>query len=132
LAKRYDTSTGGAEQARIDTLELAIDNTVQLRVTRRLFAEKCRGHDAVDVQRVAWVFTVRDSVGDQSRLILDPRTLGKVDHRVGVVLLRTRIRVREERTDPVYPCQLHAGVVVRRASSAAYEAKVLPALGYCW
>ena len=116
MAKQYDTSTGGAEQARIDTLELAIDNTVQI------FAEKCRRHDAGDVQRVARMFTVRDSVGDQSRLILDPMTLGKVNHRVDVVLLRTRIRAREEPTDPVYPCQLHAGVVVRRASAAAYDA----------
>ena len=38
-AKRYHGGIGGAEQARVDAIELAIDDTVQLRVTRRLFAE---------------------------------------------------------------------------------------------
>jgi hypothetical protein len=40
LAKRYDTSTGGAEQARIDTLKLSIEH----RVMRRLFVERRRRH----------------------------------------------------------------------------------------
>ena len=45
-AERYGSSIGGAEQAKIDAGELAIDYAVQLRVARRGFAEKRRGHDA--------------------------------------------------------------------------------------
>src|SRR5712672_4309386 len=72
-AKRYDSSLGGTEQARIDAVELAIDDACQLRVTGRLFAARRRRHDAVEVQRVVGVFTVRDSGFDQSLLIIDPR-----------------------------------------------------------
>jgi hypothetical protein len=118
-AKRYDIRIRGAEQARINAVELAVDDPVQLRVTRRLSAERRRRHDAVDVQRVARVLAVRGSVVDQSLLIVDPRKLSKVHHRVGVVLLRTRVRAREECVEPVYPCQHHAGVVVRVPRSAA-------------
>ena len=49
-------------------------------------------------------------------VVVDPR---KFAHRVGVVLLRTRVRACEERVDPVDPGQHHAGVVVRAPRSAA-------------
>ena len=85
----------------MEIIDGAIDDAVQLRVTRCRFAEKRRGHDAAVVQRVGWVFEVRDGVVDQSLLVVDPRKLGKAHHRVGVfVPLRTRVRTREERVDP--------------------------------
>jgi hypothetical protein len=118
-SKGYDSSLGGTKEARIDAVQLAIDDTVQLRVTGRLFAERRGRHDAVDVERVARVLTVRDSVVNQSLFIFDPRKLGKVDHRVGVVLLRTRVRASEERAQAVSPRQHHAGVVVGVPRSAA-------------
>ena len=128
-AERYGSSFGGAEQARIDAGELAIDDAIQLRVTRCCFAEWRRGHDAAVVQCVARVLAVRDGVVDQRLLVVDPGQLGKVDHRVNAVLLLTRVRAREERVDPVDPGQHHAGVVVRVPLSAARHAEVLPALG---
>lgn len=67
-------------------------------------AERGRRYDAVDVECVARVLAVGDRVADQSLLVVDPRLLGKVHHRVGVVLLRARVRVRKERVDPVDPC----------------------------
>ena len=56
-------------------MELAIDELVQLNVTTRRFTEKRRRHDA--------------GVVDPSLLVVESR---KLDHRVGVVLLRTRVR----------------------------------------
>jgi len=103
-AKCYHTSARRPEQARVDPIELPIDETVQLRVTRRVFAEKRRRHDAVDVERVARMLAVGDRVVNQGLLIVDPGELGKVHHRVRVVLLRARVRVRKERVYPVYPC----------------------------
>jgi hypothetical protein len=41
----------------------------------------------IDVERVAGVFMVRDNVVDQNLLVFNPRKLGQVDHRVGIVLL---------------------------------------------
>ena len=52
------------------------------------------------------VVRATDGVVGQS-LLVDPGELGKVHHRVGVVLLRAR----EERVDPVNPRQHHAEVV---------------------
>jgi hypothetical protein len=53
--------------------------------------------------------------------------LGKVNHLVGVILLGTRVRVREQRVDPGDPGELYAGVAGLEVS-ARLEAEVLPRL----
>lgn len=119
---------GGTEQARVDAIELSIDDVLQLGIARRLFAEERRGHDAANVERVARVLAVRHRVGDQGLLILDPWLLGEIDHRIRVVLLRAGVRIRQQRADPVFAREDHARVVVRRARAAALLAEGLPAL----
>ena len=111
-------------------MKLGIDDALELGIARGLFAEEGRGDDAVDVERVARVLAVRDRIADQRLLVLDPGLLGKVDHRVRVVLLRAGIRVGEQRVDTVHPRELHARVVVGvvPARAAALLAQVLPAL----
>ena len=128
--KGNDARFGGAEQARVDALKLGIDDALELGIARSLFAGEGRGDDAVDVERVTRVLAVRDCVIDQRLLVLDPRLLGKVDHRVRVVLLRAGIRVGEQRVDAVYARELDARVAagVVAARSAALLAQVLPAL----
>ena len=75
------------------------------------------------------MLAVRDRVVDQRLLVLDPRLLGKVDHRVRVHLLRTGVRVGEQRADALDAGELDARIVVRVALAAALHAQVLPALG---
>jgi hypothetical protein len=108
---------------------LRVDDSLKLRVARSRFAEERGGDDAVDVEGVARVLAVRDGVGDQRLLVVDPWLLGKVDHRVRVVLLRAGVRVRQQRVDPVDAREDDAGVVVRVPLSAALLAEGLPALG---
>ena len=124
-AKRQDRRIG-AEQARMDTWEL-----------KTSFSSGCRGglfarfrwHDAVDVQRFARVFTVRDSVVDQSPLqgclFVIP---GSLENSTFVSVLsccapHTRQNLGCECVSPVYPCQHHAEVVAnfRRPRSAAFN-----------
>ena len=70
---------------------------------------------------VARVLAVRDSVVDQSLLVVDPWKLGKDHGRVGVVLLHARKDPERVQVDPVDPHQHHAGVV-RVPRSAARHA----------
>ena len=111
-------------------MKLGIDDALELGIAWGLFAKEGRGDDAVDVERVTRVLAVRDRAIDQRLLVLDPRLLGKVDHRVRVILLRTGIRVGEQRVDAVHARELDARVAVGvvAARSAALRAQVLPAL----
>ena len=95
-AKRNNASIGGAEKSGVDTRELAIDDTVQLGVAWGPLTEGRGGSDTIDIERVARVLAVRDRIGDESLLILDTWLLGKIDHRIRVVLLRACIRTRQQ------------------------------------
>jgi hypothetical protein len=54
---------------------LTVDEPFELGVAWCPLAERRRGHDAVDVQRVARVLAVCDGVGDERLLVLDALAL---------------------------------------------------------
>lgn len=95
-----DRCVGTAEEARVDTGKLPVDDAHELLVARLLGAIRSRGHHASsDVVGVAWMLAVRDRCGDERGLIRDAGRLCKVDHVVCVVLLVANATCREERVD---------------------------------
>lgn len=104
-----------------------MEHAVQLRVLRRVLAERCGGRDTVDVEGVARVLGVRNGVRNERLLVHDARGLREVDHRVRVHLLRARVRVREESVDAVDARERDARAVGHDVA-AADEAEILPAL----
>jgi hypothetical protein len=93
---------GPAKEARIDARKLFIDYAHELLVARRLGAIRGRRNDAIaDVVGISRVLAVRDSRGDEVRLVRDAGRLCKVDHVVRVVLLVTDTARRQERVDAV-------------------------------
>lgn len=127
LAEGEDRDVGGTKETGVDAVELRAHDTLELGVLGRTLAERRAGHDTVDVQRVTRVLRVRDRVVDERLLVLDALRLRELDHRVRVVLLSARVRVREQGVDAVDARELHAGVASLEVA-AALQAQVLPAL----
>ena len=133
IAKKLTSSEGEdaksrrAKQPRVHTIKLPMEHPIELLILRRVLAERRRGRDTIDIQRVPRVLRVLDRVVNQRRLVHDALRLSEVDHGVRVHLLRARVCVREERVDAVLACERDTGVAGREVA-AADEAEVLPAL----
>lgn len=118
IAESKQTKVDAAKDTRVDTVQLCIDHSLQLRVARRSQAVRRRGYNPVDVDRVARVLAVCDRVGNERVSVGDTRGLRKVNHCVRVVLLCAGIRVGEEGIYAVDAGQLDAGVVRQDVSAA--------------
>lgn len=117
-SKRKQPNRHTAVDPRVDALQLPVDDPRELRVARRARAVRRRREHAGDVERVARVRAVRERVRDQVRAVRHAGRLGEVDHRVRDVLLRARVRVREERVQAVEPGELDARLVCEDVTTA--------------
>lgn len=120
IAKCYKTNRRTAKDARVDSGKLSVHNSLQLCIPGGPLTVGCRRNDSVNVESIARMLTVRDSVGDQIVGVGDSGGIGVVNHRVGVVLLVTRIGACKERVYPVYARQLDTGLS-REDISAAHK-----------
>lgn len=77
-----------------------------------------RRDDAVDVQGIASVLTVRDGVRNQSVSVVDPSGLGEVNHRVGIVLLVARVCTCKKGIDTVDARKVDAWFICEDISTA--------------
>ena len=127
MAEGEDAKSRRAEQTRVDSIELRVVHPNKLSVLRCLLAERRRGRDAVDVEGVARVLRVRNRVVDEGLLVHDTRRLGEIDHRVGIYLLCTGVRVCEEGVDAIDTGERDTGLVGGYVA-AADETEILPAL----
>jgi hypothetical protein len=113
---------GPAEEARVDTWELFINDFYEFLVARLLGAVRNRGNDAsADVFCVAWVLAIGDRCGDERVLLRDTERLCKVDYFVSVVLLVADAAYRKKCVDAggTRPAKLTHGSPVKMSPPLA-------------
>ena len=118
ITKRDEPKGWTPKDARVDTGQLGIDNSLQLRVPGSPLAVRCRGDDAVNAEGVARVLSVRDGIRNKSSRVSYASRLGKVNHDIGVVLLVARVSIGQEGIDSIDTCKLHAWLVCENIPSA--------------
>jgi len=121
VTKGNQAKSGTSKDTRIHTGELIIDHTNELCIPRCRQAERRRGDNTEDVERIARVLPERNGILDEGIGVGDTRRLGEVDHGVGVVLLRAGVCVGEEGVDAVDTSEIDARLV-RENVTTAHEA----------
>ena len=99
ISKGNQAKRGPTKDTRVDSVQLSRENTIQLGVPRGALAVGRARNNPTDIQSIAWVSAVRERVGDQRIRVRHTGGLGKVDHRVRVILLVAWVRVGEEGVD---------------------------------
>lgn len=107
ISKGHKTDGRTAEDARIDTRKLSIDEALQLCISRSPLTVWRRRSDTVYIQRIARMLSERNCVGNERIRVRHTGRLGKVDHRVSIVLLCARVCVSEKRIDAIDASKLN-------------------------